>query len=61
MVPPFEIQADIFMSIESILTKACFKRKQLIIYLLSNHKIWIWMGKNLWGTDKTDWPICLQK
>ena len=61
MVPPFEMQADIFMSIESILTKACFKRKQLIIYFLSNHKIWIWMGKNLWGTDKTDWPICLQK
>ena len=29
------------MSIESILMKACFERKQLIIYLLSNHKIWV--------------------
>ena len=53
-VPAFEIQADIFMSLESIWRafrrvkygetskniSLYFKRKHLMIYLLSNHKSW---------------------
>ena len=62
-VPSFEIQTDIFMSVESIWRafrrvkyrktskniSLCFERRHLIIYLLSNHKIWRWGGKNIGG------------